>query len=175
MGLFVYASVCWYIWIDIMNSSQQTHYAIITSLLRQNDVILTWLRQSDVVWRCNDDIIMSYVQWVVAHPVSLTPVYEMMYHISSSLCPYHLKHCINHCACPCDISHSYFHSMICGFQGSVYACSVGHSTWWSLLGLLSWYPANLVTSLQLIWRYEIYGYPVFKRFAVTSLIDRVPV
>ena len=28
--------------------SQQTHYAIITSLLRQNDVILTLLRQNDV-------------------------------------------------------------------------------------------------------------------------------
>ena len=32
-----------------MNCTQETHYAIMTSLLRQNDVILTWLRQNDVV------------------------------------------------------------------------------------------------------------------------------
>ena len=39
-----------------------------------------------------------------------------------------------------------YSKMIC------YQIWTGHVTWWLLLGLLSWYPLILVTSLQLIWR-----------------------
>ena len=45
--------------------TQQTHYAQMTSLLRQNDVILTWRRYNDVT-------IPSCVQWV-AYPIANNP------------------------------------------------------------------------------------------------------
>ena len=52
-----------------------------------------------------------------------------------------------------------------------------YAIWWSLLGLLSWYPLILVKALQLIWRSGTcrFRYPNFKWVEVTWLWDRVPV